>query len=154
MEMTETISNIMNIVVDKVLIPALLVIGSTILILIKGYAEKLTNSLITKNETECLTAITTAKNNLIKEVDSVVSAAVSNNMALATDLRSQHNGLTSVDVKQLNSSAKQMIQDSLPESLINDNGSLSKIMGGQKSLNALIEGLIEKHVIAQKHLMK
>ena len=46
--------------------------------------------------------------------------------------------------------ARELVDQSLPDSLTTDGEILNKAIGGTEALNTLIAGLIEKHVVEQK----
>jgi len=148
--MEESLSTLTSIIVNNVLAPLLLVVGSTVLVVVKKYADKVVNSIVSKNDTETLERVTSTRSQILEEIDFVVDGAVASNMQLAEELKSQKKKLTPEDVKLLNRTAIQLIYDSLPDSLTNENGTLSKIIGGKERLTSIIDGLIEKHVNDQK----
>jgi len=146
----ESLTTLTDVIVNTILAPLLIIVGSTILVVVKSYADKITNSIVSKNETEALHSVTQTKVNLLDELDTVVDAAVASNMQFAEELRAKHEKLTAEEARQLKKSAEQLIYNSLPPSLLDPNGALSKVVGGREKLESLVEGLIEKHVFQQK----
>ena len=152
--MGEIFSMIREFVVQNILMPALLLIGSTVLIILKSYAEKITKSIIARNETACLEMITQVKNNVLTEIEKVSGIAVGANMQLAEKLKESvsTNKLTSEASQMLHQTAENAIYSALPDSLTDPKGVLSQVMGGPKALDTLVSNLIEKQVVDFKKL--
>ena len=149
MDSTNTL--IVQTVLDNIVIPILVAIGSVVLVIIKSYAKKVTESVIAKNEINSLSTITSIKNNLLVEIATVVQSAVFTNMSLADTLKLNSNGkLTDADIAMLQKSAREMVYKTLPDSLINDDGALMKIVGGRDKLDAIIDTQLEQAVIEAK----
>ncbi len=149
--MTDVVHQITDMIVQVVLIPALLAIGSALLVIIRSYVKKVSESLVAKYEMDSLSALTTVSNNLNTEIDKAVDSAVAKMMVTVEELKSKNNGqLTKEDIAEVNNKAKDLIFQTLPISLTEEGGTLNKIAGGTSSLNTLIDGLIEKHVVEQK----
>ena len=149
----ESLQSVMDIVINNILVPILLIVGSAILVLAKSYADKITKSIISKNETDQLKAMSEAANTLLDKINLVVEAAVASNMPLADKLKSEHENekLTTEDIEMLNQSAVELVYEILPNSIMDENnGILAKSLGGTVDLEKLIESLIEKHVLEQK----
>jgi len=96
--------------------------------------------------------MTNTKNQLIDGIDKVVEAAVCANMQLAEELKdhSREHKLTPAQANQLHDATKQLIYNSLPNTLKNENGELLKLIGGKQVINTLIENMMEKHIIEWK----
>lgn len=146
-------SVIVKTIVDNILLPILVVIGSSLLVIVKSYAQKITESVIAKNEIVSLGNISLIKNNLLSEISTIVQAAVCSHMTLAEGLKSDGTKLSYSDVIMLQNSAKQLIYQSLPSSLTDENGAMLKIIGGKDKLDAIISGVIEHAVIEVKSKM-
>lgn len=144
----DSLKELMSTLVSTVLIPIILVLGSALLVVIKSYADKITKSVIAKNESVQLESSSATKNNLVEGVDKVVLAAVEANMQLAEKYKenSGSNTLTPEQAKELHASAKNLIYSSLPINLVQEDNPLLKIIGGKQVLDNLIENMIEKHV--------
>lgn len=141
-------------VVDNVVIPALVVIGSAVLVVLKSYVKKVTDSMIAQNELATLNNIASIKNHLLSEIATIVQAAVSTNMSIAEVLKSNNGGgLTDDQVAMLQKSAKDLVYQALPENLTNEEGSLMKIVGGKDKLDSIIGSLLEHSVIEAKSKM-
>lgn len=139
---------IIAIITQYFLLPALICVSGTVLVIVRSYIDKISKSLIAKNETETLGIITSMKVNFLSQVDMVVEAAVGANMSLAQELKSQNRKLTLEEISQLNNNAKAIVLNSLPEAV--SDGTLLKVLGGQTALESIVDGLIEKHVIDYK----
>jgi len=142
---------VLDIITNNILAPALLAIGSAILLIIRSYAEKMMKSIVSKNEKECLELETKTKVNILAEIDNIVSGAVAANMKLAEELKiaaaEKGRDLTSAEVAMLNNSARELIMNALPDSLTREGGILHTIVGGSEKLRIIIDDSIEKHVI-------
>ena len=146
-------SAIMKAIIDNILIPVLIVIGSSVLVIAKSYVQKLTDSIIAKNEIVSLNNIASIKNHILAEIATLVQAAVCTNMTIAEGIKAAGNGLSDADITMLQDSAKQLVYQSLPLSLTDENGSMLKILGGKEKLESLISGSLECAVIEAKAKM-
>ena len=146
------IDEFMNFLVNNVLLPLLIAIGSAMLIVAKSYIKRIMKSIEAKNDLESLMKLNEMKSTLINEIGIIVDAAVGSNMQLADKMKSENENckLTNDQMKLLNESAKELIMKALPESLTNENGSLLNIIGGKDKLDAIIEGMLEKYVYEYK----
>lgn len=151
-----SLTQLMNTLVQGVLIPAILAIGSAVLLIIKSYAQKVSDSLVAKNEMDSLSARTAINNNLMRDIDLIVESAVAKLMITVGEIKDTNGDgkLTIEDISEVNTMAKKIIYKSLPDSLTTEGGVLNEIIGGCDSLNTLIDGLIEKHVVEQKVKIK
>lgn len=149
--MMEVAKQVTDTLVQVVLIPALLAIGSALLIIIRNYAKTVAQSMVAKYEMDSLKSLTGINNNLMAEIDKAVDAAVAKMMVTVEKLKSDNQGeLSNEHIKLVNTAAKDIIMQTLPVSLTEEGGTLNGIIGGTKSLNTLIDGMIEKHVVEQK----
>jgi 3-phosphoglycerate kinase len=148
----ESWKELMNTLVTTVFIPIILIAGSTLLVLIKSYADKITKSILEKNKIEELESMSSTKNQVLDGIDKIVEAAVCANMQLAEELKDQskEHKLTSAQANQLHDAAKQLIYNSLPKSLKDENNALLKLIGGKQVVDTLIENMMEKHIIEWK----
>ena len=137
-------------VVDNILLPILVVIGSSLLVIAKTYVKRITDSIIAKNESVSLGNIASIKNHLLAEIATIVQAAVCTNMTIAESLKTGGIKLSDTDVSMLQDSAKQLIYQSLPPSLTDEAGSMLKIIGGKEKLDSIINGALEHAVIEAK----
>jgi len=148
----EAWKELMSTLVTTIFIPIILIAGSTLLVIIKSYADKITKSILEKNKVEELESMSNTKNQLIDGIDKVVEAAICANMQLAEELKdhSKEHKLTSAQANQLHDAAKQLIQNSLPNSLKDEDAALVKLIGGKEVIDTLIENMMEKHIIEWK----
>jgi hypothetical protein len=128
-------SSLMKTAVDTVLLPALVIIGSSVLIIVKSYVKNLTDSIIAKNELISLGNIASIKNHILSEIATLVQAAVCTNMTIAQSIKAGGNKLSESEVIMLQESAKQLVYNSLPVSLTDEAGSMLKILGGKDKLD-------------------
>jgi len=149
--MREFLHQMADMAVQVILIPAMLAIGSTLLVIIKSYVQKIGQSLVAKYEMESLKSLTNVSMNLATEIDKAVDAAVASMMVTVNRLKEENNGeLSEEDAVYVKGMAKELVDQSLPSSLTEDGEILNKAIGGTEALNTLIAGLIEKHVVEQK----
>lgn len=135
-----------KVVTDNILTPAILIIASAVIIIVKNYAKKISDSIVTKNEIDALEKIQAAKEKILKEVASAVEAAVGSNMQTANDIKASGNKLTDEQSDELKNNAKKIALASLPTSITDEDGSLMKIIGGKEKLDIIIDSYIEKYV--------
>ena len=139
---------------DQIVMPVLVVIASAVLVVVKSYVKKVTDSMIAKNELATLNNIASIKNHLLAEIATIVQAAVSSNMSVADTLKASNGGgLSDEQIAMLQTSARELIYQALPDNLTDENGSLMKIVGGKDKLDAIINGLLEHAVIEAKSKM-
>lgn len=146
-------SMLMEAIIDNILLPIVVIIGSSLLLIVKSYAKKVTNSIISKNELMSLDNLTSIKNNLLSEIKTIVQAAVFTNMTLAENMKTGGKKLGDVEITMLQNSAKRLVYQSLPLSLTDENGPMLKIIGGQEKLDSIINGYLEQAVIDAKGKM-
>lgn len=147
-EMNDMMSNLVN----NILLPLILSLGSAILVTGKNYVKRIVKSIEAKNDLESLTKLNEMKSLLMNEIGTIVEAAVGSNMQLADKMKSQNEDhkLTEEQVTELGTAAKDLVMRALPASLTDENGSLLNIIGGKDRLDAIIEGLLEKSVYDYK----
>jgi len=143
-------SSIISSILDNILVPVLVLIGSTIVLMLKPFAKKITSSIQMKNEMAALEKMTKAKGHLMEQLDGLVDTAVAANMQLAEKMKENGHKLTPDEIEELNNSAKEMVIDSLPTEILDPEGDLYKLIGGEEKLDRMIKNLMEKHVYAYK----
>lgn len=137
-------------IVDNILLPLLIVIGSSLIMIVKSYVKKVTDSMIAKNEVASLNNITSIKNHILAEIGTIVQAAVFSNMSIADAMKADGSKLSDEQITMLQDSARQLIYQALPVTLTDESGSLMKIVGGKDKLDAIINSLLEHAVIEAK----
>lgn len=135
---------------DHIAIPILAALGGIVVLLIKSFASKITDSIVAKNEAASLEKVFSVKSYVVKEIDDIVGAAVASNMQLADDMKRAGQKLSDEQIEHLQESARTLVKNSLPASLTAEDGSMIGIIGGQEQLDALIAAMIEKHVYEYK----
>lgn len=140
----------MNGLLEHIAIPIIIVIGGAICVIVKHYADKITKSIVAKNEISELEKKNTVRKDLLSTLNTLVEAAVGSNMQLADTMKMSGEKLTQEQITELNRSAKQLIINSLPPSLTSDDGVLMEVIGGREKLDAIIGSLMEKHVYEYK----
>jgi hypothetical protein len=129
-----------------------IIVGITCFMFIKR-SDKVDETSMKKLETEMLKLKQSLNTGLIQQIEIVADMAVIKNMELAQELKQAHTDtlkLAEDEIKKLNESAKDMINKSLPKSLMSSDGMLNNIIGGEEKLNTIISGMIEKSVFKNK----
>ena len=144
----------MHAVMDNIITPVLVVIGSAILMVVRSYVKRIRDSIIAKNEMVSLDSLTRIKNNLLEEIETIVKAAVFTNMNLANAMKIGGKKLTDTEVEMLQQSTKSLVYQTLPTTLTEDNGVMLEVIGGKDRLDGIINNFIEKSVIDAKAKMR
>ena len=137
-------------IVDNLGIPILIAFGGAISLFIGKWADKIGNSIMIKNEIDSIEKRSKARKEILDALRPTVEAAVASNMQLANTMRERNGKLTDTDIAELNKSAKELVINTLPESLTSENGELLKILGGKEQLDAAIKVMIEQYVYEYK----
>lgn len=145
---------LMHAVMDNIITPVLVVIGSAILMVVRSYVKRIRDSIIAKNEMVSLDSLTRIKNNLLEEIETIVKAAVFTNMNLANAMKIGGKKLTDTEVEMLQQSTKSLVYQTLPTTLTEDNGVMLEVIGGKDRLDGIINNFIEKSVIDAKAKMR
>lgn len=135
---------------DNIIVPITLILGSTIVGIVKVLGDRVTKSIIAKNEIESLERITATKTNILSELSTIVDAAVASNMRLANKMKENGQKLNDEQILELNESAKLLISNAISPSLSENDGVLLNLFGGQDKLDSIIDSLMEKFVIEEK----
>lgn len=141
---------VMGAIGDYIIVPIIAAIGVAIVVVIKHRADKIAKSVVAKNELDEMGKKNTIRKDIISSLSTVVEAAVGSNMQLADAMKKSGNGLTPEQVAELNRTAKELVLNSLPPSLTNDDGVLLEIIGGRDRLDAIITSMMEKYVYEYK----
>lgn len=141
---------ILQTVLDNLGVPVFGAIGAAMAFVISKWGNKIGDSVIIKNEIESIEKRTKARKEILDALKPSVEAAVASNMQLVNAMKKKNGKLSEDDITTLNASAKELIYNTLPESLTSDNGELLKIIGGRKQLDAAIEVMIEQYVYEYK----
>lgn len=145
---------LMHAVMDNIITPVLVVIGSAILMVVRSYVKRIRDSIIAKNEMVSLDSLTRIKNNLLEEIETIVKAAVFTNMNLANAMKIGGKKLTDTEIEMLQQSTKSLVYQTLPTTLTEDNGVMLEVIGGKDRLDGIINNFIEKSVIDAKAKMR
>lgn len=139
-----------NALFENLAIPIIAAIGIIVVNVVKSFGKKITDSIVAKNEAESLEKVFAVKSYVIQEISTIVEAAVASNMQIAEDMKKAGQKLTEEQQYQLQQSAKELVLNSLPASLTQEDGSMIQIIGGQEKLDALISAMMEKSVYEYK----
>lgn len=135
---------------DHIFIPILIAIGAAMLYVIKHYADKISKSIVAKNELAAMEKENTARKEILNTLSTMVESAVASNMQLADAMKKNGAKLNEDQIAELNRSAKQLVINTLPPSLTNEGGVLLEIIGGREKLDAIIQSMMEKYVYEYK----
>ena len=142
--------NLIQLILDNLAVPIMFAIGGGIAMWIGKWTDKIGNSIAVKNEIESIEKRTKARKDILEALRPAVEAAVASNMQLANTMKERNDKLTDDDIKMLNDTAKDLVLNTLPESLTSEDGELLKIIGGRSQLDAAISVMIEQYVYEYK----
>lgn len=153
--MAEFFSAIGNAIMDNLMVPVIVIIAGALIAIFQPKINKLVSKHLAKEDLKELNEENTLRKNLIELIDKQVGDAVASNMSLANVIREQHNGtIPEEEGIKLANNAKQLVMNALPLSLTQDDGNLSKIIGGKNRLEAIIQASLEKSVYELKYREK
>jgi len=141
---------VFQVILDNLAVPILLALGGGIAVLVTKWTEKIGKSVTVKNEIESIQKRMSTRQDILNTLRPTVEAAVASNMQLADTLRKKNGKLTEEDVELLNNSAKELVLNTLPDSLTDDDGVLLDIIGGRDQLDTAIKIMIEQYVYEYK----
>jgi len=142
-----------NELVQNVLVPIILLLGSSIVLIAKHYIKKITESILAKNELSMMLSNMNIKNGILSELGTMVQSAVFTNMKLANSLKENGKKLTEVEANMLQESAKKLVYNALPTEYEDENSAVLKLVGGKQKLDNIISNMIEGAVITAKNQM-
>lgn len=148
--MSEIFQSIMN----SLILPIIVAFCGAIVYLVKKFIDRISNSIESKNEIEKVTKSNELKQQLLKEIENVVVAAVATNMPKADKYKEGGNKLTDEQILELNQSARNLAYAMLPNSITEENGFLLGVIGNKEKLNILIDSFIEKATYEYKFKKK
>jgi len=137
-------------IIDNLAVPVLIAIGGGIALIVNKYFDKITKSIEVKNEIESIEKRMKTRQDILETLRPTVEAAVASNMQLANKLRERNGKLTEEDAASLNESAKELVMNTLPASLTEEEGVLLDIIGGRDQLDTAIKIMIEQYVYEYK----
>ena len=143
-------NEMMSTISSTILIPLILAVGSAVLLIGKSYVNRISKSIVAKNELEQLEKINEVRSKIIADIDTIVKAAVGSNMQLAHTMKQNGHKLSEDESKALRNTAIKLIMSSLPPSVTDEGGVMLNIIGGKDRLNSLIEAMMEKYVYEYK----
>ena len=137
-------------VMENIIMPIIVIIGSALIMIVRSYVVRIRDSIIARNNISVLNDVSSIKNNLLHEIETVVQAAVFTNMKLAAQLKFGGRKLSDSDASMLRESAKSLVYQSLPSTLTNNDGVMLQIIGGKEQLDSIIGTMLEKAVLDAK----
>lgn len=143
-------------ILDNIMIPVVVALGALIVMIIKGYTDKISKSVLAKNYAEEVKLTFEANNKLMDEIATIVKSCVAANMEIANYMKEENlrkTGDYSLSDEQIISLQKKShitVYAQLPGSLINEDSNMCKLIGGIDQLNVLIDTFIERYVYEYK----
>lgn len=143
--MTETLYST---IMDNIMLPLIVALGALIIVVIKGFTDKIGKSIIAKNEAESIKQKFSAKSYLIEQISEIVKSNVASNMPLSNYYKEMNRSdeLTREQGNELKNNAIKLIMASLPGDVNDPNSEIYKLVGGNTQLETLIDSLLEKYV--------
>ena len=142
--------SIIQSIIENIAIPAIVAFGGGVSLFIGRWVNKIGKSITLKNEIESIEKRAKARKDILDALRLTVEAAVGSNMQLANTMRQRNGKLTGDDIAVLKNTAKELIMNTLPESLKSEDGELLKIVGGRAQLDTEINVMIEQYVYEYK----
>lgn len=137
-------------ILDNLGVPVLIAIGTGIALIVNKYFDKITKSIEVKHEIESIEKRMKTRKEILETLRPTVEAAVASNMQLAEKMKERNGKLNENDIRELNESAKNLVMNTLPKSLSEDDGVLLEIIGGREQLDTAIKIMIEQYVYEYK----
>lgn len=135
---------------EHVLLPVIIAFGAAILLICKHFFDKISKSIVAKNEISEMDKQASIRNKLMITLQESVKTAVASNMQTASAMKSGGRKLEEYQIQELNNSAMNIVLGSLPPSLTEEGGVLLDFIGSKEKLNGLISAMIEKYVYEYK----
>lgn len=135
---------------EHVLLPVIIAFGAAILLICKHFFDKISKSIVAKNEISEMDKQASIRNKLMITLQESVKTAVASNMQTASAMKSGGRKLEEYQIQELNNSAMNIVLGSLPPSLTEEGGVLLDFIGSREKLNGLISAMIEKYVYEYK----
>lgn len=135
---------------EHVLLPVIIAFGAAILLICKHFFDKISKSIVAKNEISEMDKQVSIRNKLMITLQESVKTAVASNMQTASAMKSGGRKLEEYQIQELNNSAMNIVLGSLPPSLTEEGGVLLDFIGSKEKLNGLISAMIEKYVYEYK----
>lgn len=143
-------TTIWSTVMDAIIIPVIIALATAIVFIAKSGFNRISKSITAKNELAAMESQQAIREKLVAMIDDSVKAAVASNMSTVEELKKNNHKLTGNEIQELNESAKQLVLNTLPPELTDEDGTLLSILGGTAKLDGLITSLIEKYVYEYK----
>lgn len=140
----------LEILKTQLVLPLLIGCIGVIIYLSKYYMDKVSKSIVIKNEMATMEKETAVRNQVIQTIAEGTKSAVALNMDTANLLKEHGGFLSENEITELNQSAINLVLASLPSSLTDEDGALSKLIGGQEKLISIIKLFMERYVYEYK----
>ena len=149
--MVQFFQSLGNAIMDNLMVPVIVIIAGALIAIFQPKINKLVQKHLAKEDMKEINEENTIRKDLITLIDSQVKSAVAANMSLANYIRRENNGdIPDEEGEKLAENAKQLVMNSLPVSLTDEDGNLNKILGGTDRLEAIIETSLKKYVYEYK----
>lgn len=142
--------DMINEILDSVIMPMIVAGCTALFVMIRKYVKRIAEAIEAKIELEMLVKTNEVKSQLLSEIDKMVESAVGSNMQLADQMKSVGIKLTDDQKAELQLKAKNLVKNSLPITLTDNDGVLMKLVGGPERLDNIIDASIEKFVYKYK----
>lgn len=142
--------NFIQMIEEHVILPIIIAFGAAILIICKHFFDKISKSIVAKNEISEMQKQVSIRNELMNTIQEAVKTAVASNMQTANAMKSGGRKLDEDQIKELNDNAMKLIIGYLPPSLTEEGGLLLEYIGSREKLDNMIYAMIEKTVYDYK----
>jgi hypothetical protein len=141
---------IVHVIVENLLIPAIILIAGTVMVLLQRATDKVVKYLQLKGAIANVQAETEIRKKITDTIAIHVKAAVANTMDIA--LKMKENGkLSEEQIKELNDHVHALVMNSLPPSLLQEGNVILETIGGKEVLMSIVDNLMEQYVYEYKH---
>nr|DAW78240.1 MAG TPA: hypothetical protein [Caudoviricetes sp.] len=140
---------------DNIVLPIIVCIGSSILLVVKHYIAKLTNSIVAKNDIQITNSEITTRNAILEEIGTLVQSAVYTTMVVATRLKKESpNGtLSDEEAADLQRRVVDLVIKALPPAYDDASSSVIQLIGGIEKRDTIIYSMVEGAVANAKNVL-
>ena len=140
---------------DNLVLPIIVCIGSSLLLMAKHYIAKLTNSIIAKNDIQITNSEINTRNAILEEIGTLVQSAVYTTMVAAWKLKKESPDgiLTDEEVRELQNRVMNLVIKALPPAYDDPKSSVLELLGGIEKRNTIILSMVEGAVANAKNVL-
>lgn len=141
--------------IDNLVLPIIVCIGSSLLLIVKHYIAKLTNSIIAKNDIQITNSEINTRNAILEEIGTLVQSAVYTTMVAAWKLKkeSPDGTLTDDEIRELQNRVMDLVVKALPPAYDDPKSSVLELLGGIEKRNTIILSMVEGAVANAKNVL-